>query len=104
MLEVARLIRLRQDYRLSSQIVGAALGIANNIAESHGAQSRADFISKLKIAHKELLELEALSIHFNSNNGVKNLRLETMYDLMEEVGKLLTASISTAIRNRKSSN
>lgn len=103
LLEVARLIRMKQDYRLSSQVVGAALGIANNIAESHGAQSRADFISKLKIAHKELLEVETLSIHFTVKNGVCDLNLKTVYALMDEVGKLLSASISTAIRNRKSS-
>ncbi|MCX6140561.1 MAG: four helix bundle protein [Candidatus Kapabacteria bacterium] len=100
LLEIARLIRAKTNFRLASQLEGAALGVMNNIAESHGAQSRADFISKLKIAHKELLEIEALSIHFVGANGVENVGLETMHELLDEVGKLLSASISTAIRNR----
>ena len=50
---------VRSEYKefvMTSQLLRSGTSIGANIAESQRAQSRADFISKLSIAHKETYE------------------------------------------------
>jgi four helix bundle protein len=58
-----RIVRLYQhlsskkkEFTLSKQILRAGTSIGANVEEAIGAQSRADFISKLGIAYKEARE------------------------------------------------
>lgn len=46
----------RQEYVLSKQLLRSATSVGANIEEAIGAQSKADFISKLAIAYKEARE------------------------------------------------
>ena len=46
------------EYVLSKQILRSGTSIGANIAEANQAQSKADFIHKLSIAHKESFETD----------------------------------------------
>ena len=48
----------KSEYIISKQILRSGTSIGANIAESQGAQSTADFISKLHISYKESRETE----------------------------------------------
>ena len=52
------LVREKQEYVLSKQILRSGTSIWANVRESVNAQSRADFINKLNIALKESNETE----------------------------------------------
>ena len=46
----------KQEYVLSKQLLRSGTSIGANVEEAIGAQSKADFISKLSIAYKEARE------------------------------------------------
>lgn len=85
---------------ISYQIVKSSISVALNYAEAHNAESRKDFIHKLRIALKELRETHiALRI-------VKNLKLNhrnsQVTRLLKENGELIgifVQSINTAQKN-----
>ncbi|MPM11178.1 hypothetical protein SDC9_57517 [bioreactor metagenome] len=87
---------------LSDQLFRSGTSIGANIQESQGAESRADFIHKLKIAYKEASETEywlklcEMSTHYPANMSlsVKVLSLK----------KLLSKIISTAKANKSGSS
>jgi len=56
--EFVWMVRDVKEYDLASQIFRSGTSIGANIRESQGAESRADFVHKLKIAAKEAEELE----------------------------------------------
>ena len=47
-----------RKYVLAKQLIRSGTSVGANIRESQSAESKADFIHKLKIAHKEALETE----------------------------------------------
>lgn len=100
-MEVSRVLAIGGNVRAAQQLQGACLGVANNIAESCAAQSRRDFIGKLKIAHKELIELEAMAPLFSTRFGIPPSWRDTVFGIADEIGKMLSASIRTAYRRSK---
>lgn len=52
------LTKEKQEYVLAKQLLRRGTSIGANVREAIGAQSRADFISKMSIAYKEALETE----------------------------------------------
>ena len=97
-----RLVGLH-EYVASNQICKSGTSIGANIRESHYAQSKADFISKLQIALKETHEtyywLELLK-------GADLLSEEEFSQLSvpcNELRVILIASINTAKERAKSS-
>ncbi|MBK6290689.1 MAG: four helix bundle protein [Ignavibacteria bacterium] len=101
LLEVVRIVNSQHLFRLGNQTEGVALAVMNNISEAQSCQSRRDLIHKLKLAHKELREAESLSIHFTERNGVPSSWKQTIDGLLDELGRLMSSSISTAVRNQQ---
>jgi len=67
---------------IGRQLLRAATSIGANVHEAQGAQSRADFIAKMSIAHKEALETDYWlrlleEEHFLWEETVSQLREET---------------------------
>jgi four helix bundle protein len=52
------LVKEKKEYILARQFLKSATSIGANVKEATGAQSKADFIAKLSIAHKEALETD----------------------------------------------
>jgi len=74
-----RLDELRK-WSLSNQILGASLSIGANVKEAQNAESKADFIHKMKIAAKEADEVE-----FYLEVCNKSEKLPDCQDLIEQV-------------------
>ncbi|MBC8321830.1 MAG: four helix bundle protein [Bacteroidetes bacterium] len=47
-----------RKYVIAKQLLKSGTSVGANINEAQSAESKADFVHKLKIAHKELLETE----------------------------------------------
>ena len=82
-----------------NQIVRSGTSIGAMIREAQEAESRKDFIHKLKIAFKEAEETEYWLILFASEYQSPEI-LDLKYRLVE-IKKLLSKIISSSIRNEK---
>lgn len=56
--EYTELLENERKYVIAKQLLRSGTSIGANIHEAQSAESRADFIHKLKIAHKEVYETE----------------------------------------------
>lgn len=57
-IEYTELLEGKRKYIISRQLLKSGTSIGANIREAQSSESRADFIHKLKIAHKEAEETE----------------------------------------------
>ena len=94
--------QLRHDpesRHIATQVLRSGTAAAPNYAEARSAESRADFIHKLKIALKELNEtsiwLRVIQGSFAENSDF----LSGLVAENQELCKILLASIQTARRN-----
>ena len=93
----------RKEYILSKQLLKSGTSVGANVEEAQQAESRKDFISKLKISAKEASESRfwirlICDAHYVDLQEVKSLLSE-----LNEVTALLNASIATAKRKLRSS-
>ncbi len=83
------LTKEKQEYILSKQLLRSGTSIGANVEEGIGAQSKADFVSKLSISYKEAREtcywLRLLSATGYLNNEMAG---SLMYDA-NEICKIL---------------
>ena len=86
----------RNEKTLSKQLLRSGTSIGANIREAQNAESKADFIHKMKIAAKEADETEYwLSICRNSNSYPTNLILiEKVNELLRILSKIISSSKS----------
>jgi len=83
-----------RKYNISNQLFRSATSIGANIRESQHAESRADFIHKLKIASKEAEETTYwLELCHNSENYPECTNLLKQ---VESISKILSKIISTS--------
>lgn len=86
---------IKKEFIISKQIFRSGTSIGANIAESHYAASKADFINKLQISLKEASETKYwLELLKESNILTPEESDEIMNDCNELI-KLLTSSINT---------
>ncbi len=93
-IEFSELLENERKYVIAKQLLKSGTSIGANIRESQGAESKADFVHKLKIAAKEDEETEfwlLLCKHSNSYPFDENLLMQ-----LNEIQKLLSAIISTS--------
>jgi len=80
---------------LKKQIIRSSLSPALNYAEAQGAESRADFIHKMKLCLKELREAQVRFINFKRKPFLND---DIIYSSLQECGELVaifTNSIKT---------
>jgi four helix bundle protein len=86
----------QKNFVISNQLLKSGTSVGANVREAQHAESRADFIHKLKIASKECEEtiywLEICKASYSLN-------CETLLSESQQIGKLLSRIISTAKRN-----
>ena len=104
-LQVIQLYReLQQDEVgkvIGKQFVRSGTSIGANVQEAQGAQSKADFIAKMSIAHKEALESAYWLRVFEKAKIVPEVRLTGLVDETEQLIKILSAMLITAKRDKK---
>ena len=95
--EFCRLLKESKiEYVLYNQLLRSGTAIGALIHEAEFAQSKADFISKLSIALKEANEtFYWLEVILKSNRYNKTIN-SNPYGLLEEIIKMLVASINTS--------
>jgi four helix bundle protein len=98
-IDFCELLDSKRKYVLSKQLLKSGTSIGANIHEAQSAESRADFIHKLKISAKEANETNYWLILCNrSKHYPSNFKL--VEDLLS-IQKLLSSIISSAKRNSK---
>ena len=89
----------KKEYVLSKQILRSGTSIGANIAEGNQAQSKADFVHKLSIAHKEAFETEYWLCLLRDGEFITEKQAESIIVDCQELQKILTTSIKTAKNN-----
>jgi len=85
-----------RKYVISRQLLKSGTSIGANIREAQSAESRADFIHKLKISAKECEETKYWLMLCNASENYPNCN--SLISFCDELGKLLTKIISSARR------
>ncbi len=94
-IEYSELLEEHKKYVIAKQILRSGTSVGANCRESQGAESRADFIHKLKIANKEATEtaywLELCK--FSKNYPNPNLEINTLLtSSLKLLGKILSST------------
>ena len=85
------------------QIARSDTSIAANIAEGQGVQSRADLTNKLSVAYKEAHETEYWLQRLKNRKVLTAKQYDSMDDDLQELIKMLVASLNTLKNGRKQS-
>jgi len=80
-----------------NQLLRSGTGIGANIREAQGAESRKDFVHKMKIAYKEAEESEYWILLFKKSDPDPILLI--LQDLILQIKKMLGKIISTSLKN-----
>lgn len=92
----------QKKYKIADQLLRSGSSIGANIHEANSAQSRKDFIHKLKIANKEALETEYwLYLCQKSKNFPESTSLNAP---LQSLIKMLNKAISTSIAKLQSTD
>lgn len=81
------------DFRFKDQIRGSVGSIMDNIAEGFERSSKLEFINSLTTAKGEAGELKSQLYRGLDNNYFPKELFETLYNLIDEITKMLTALI-----------
>ena len=84
---------------IATQVLRSGTAAAPNYAEARSAESRSDFIHKLKVALKELNETSTWLQIIRGSFAVNSDFLSGLVAENEELSRILMASIQTARRN-----
>ena len=86
---------------IAGQLLRCGTSPAPNYAEARGAESKADFIHKLKIALKELNETSVWLRMTYKSELLKESMLHELIDENTQLCKILNATITTAKNAKK---
>ena len=86
----------KREFVLSKQVLRSGTSIGANIAEATQAQSKADFVHKLSIAHKESFETEYWLTLLRDSEYLTDVQADSLIDDCCELQRMLTSSIKTA--------
>ena len=94
----------KREYTISRQIGKSGTSIGANIRESEFAQSKADFVSKLRIALKEAAETDFwLELLFRLDR-LNQKDYDELSGICSQLIAMLTASVNTASNNASHEN
>jgi len=97
LIEFCELLEDRRKYVIARQLLKSGTSIGANIHEAQNAESRADFIHKMKLAVKELEETKYwLILCERSESYPFNLNLK---EKIEELGLIMYKILSTSKKN-----
>ena len=98
-IEYCELLEEKRKYVISNQLLKSGTSIGANVKEAQNAESKADFIHKLKIALKEAEETEYwLQLCLNAKQYPNP---ENLLDKIKSLLKILTKIINTSKNNNR---
>ncbi|MBF8267209.1 MAG: four helix bundle protein [Dehalococcoidia bacterium] len=86
---------------LGNQLLRSGTSIGANVHEAQGGQSKADFIAKMSIAHKEARESAYWLLLIRDANLVSANRIGDLYEETEQLIKILSSILLTSKTGRK---
>ena len=89
----------KKEFVMSKQLLRSDTNPGAMVREAHGAESRADFIHKLKIAQKETNETLYWLELLKDTGYLEENKFRKVYDMSSEVIRLLVSSIKTLKSN-----
>jgi four helix bundle protein len=96
----AHLPRTPAGQHVAAQILRSGTSPPPNYGEARGAESKADFVHKLRVALKELNET-AIWLQIIRRSRMNQLELDGLIKENQELSRILVSSIKTASRNDK---
>ncbi|MGE0587613.1 MAG: four helix bundle protein [Cyclobacteriaceae bacterium] len=98
----SELLQSKRKFAIADQVLRSGCSIGANVKEAQNAESKADFIHKLKIASKEAEETEYwLELcHFAKNYPNPDKLLTDIESILKVIGKI----VSTSRRKRELDN
>ncbi|MBZ9787285.1 four helix bundle protein [Psychroflexus sp. CAK57W] len=90
-------------FLISNQLLKAGTSIGASIHEAQNAESKADFIHKIKIATKELEETKYWLLLCKKSNSYPDDNLQ-LTEKTNELGLILYKILSTSIKSKKMDN
>ncbi len=94
-IEYAELLEANRKYVISRQLLKSGTSIGANIREAQSAESKVDFVHKLKIAHKEAEETEYWLLLCDKAHSYPSTPGQMKATLLS-IQKILTRIISTS--------
>jgi four helix bundle protein len=88
---LSRLMPKAEEYRLTSQLLRAAVSVPANIAEGHSRGTRKDYANFINIARGSLAESETLLLLARRTGLLDEAQATKALTLANEVGRMLTA-------------
>ncbi|MDX2277769.1 MAG: four helix bundle protein [Hyphomonadaceae bacterium] len=88
---VGRLMPKQEEYRLTSQLIRAAISIPANIAEGHTRATRKDYAHFISISRGSAAELETLVLLAERSALLPPGETRPLLASIEEIGRMLTA-------------
>jgi four helix bundle protein len=99
-IEYCEQLEKNRKFVISNQLLKAGTSIGANIHEAQKAESKADFIHKIKIATKELEETKYWLVLCTKSKFYPDDELE-LTEKTNELGLILYKILSTSIKSRK---
>jgi len=107
-MEFSELLREQRRFAFADQVLRSGCSIGSNVKEAQGAESKADFIHKMKIAIKEAEETEYwLELcDFDKNYPKPGKLLNDIESILKVINKIISTSKANAkaLANRKIEN
>lgn len=80
-------------WEIGRQVIRAGMSVGANVEEAQAAESRSDFLHKMRIARKECRETKYFLKRIANGNLIAAGRLEGITDEADQLLKILTAII-----------
>jgi four helix bundle protein len=95
-IEFAELLESKRKFIIANQVFKSGTSIGANIREAQNAESKSDFIHKMKIAAKEADETEywLLLCQFSKNYPFDDTLLEKLDEIIRILSKIISSSKS----------
>jgi four helix bundle protein len=96
-IEFAEILENKRKYVLANQVLKSGTSIGANVREAQNAESKADFIHKMKIAAKEADENDywLLLCHYSKNYPETNDLQNKLTSIKKLLNKIISSSKQT---------
>ncbi|MFA9196410.1 MAG: four helix bundle protein [Aliarcobacter sp.] len=95
-MELAKTLRQKKEYELSSQLWRSGTSIGANMEEAQAGQSRADFMAKMTIASKESREALYWLRLADKGKIISSEEMAPVREQCERIVRILTSIVKTA--------
>ena len=89
----------KRKFVVANQLLKSGTSIGANVHEAQNAESKSDFIHKLKIAHKEADETMYWLELLKETNYISDLEFNSLHEQSTEVLKIIRSIIITSKKN-----